>query len=113
MVCYVTKIQLEKNNRFLVCTGSITCAEQNRQCNEIFDGCNEIICGQCGDEQYCDKGYCKQLCRPVTNCIIAGAKCGTIFNGCDNTDCGTCANNEACKDGICGMFLLIIFILIY
>lgn len=97
------------------CNPTSTCQGLGAECGSIFNGCENISCGQCGVGESCEQNECVQNTPPPTNvgkACTSNANCGAGLACLPQTDgvaggyCTKgCASNSDCGSGShCGFF---------
>jgi hypothetical protein len=81
-----------------------TCADENRTCGEVFDGCGSVLnCGACAAPQTCGGGGQPGVCGTATNdpCDVSTTACLQAHDKPTSsaaTKCSTCMANSPCLD---------------
>jgi len=85
------------------CTPTTDCATEGVECGQIYNGCEDIICGPCTEPDVCTaEGLCVPPKECTDTCETFGYECGT-WEICDNPaePCGSCLEGVCNETGQC------------
>lgn len=86
-------------NGLCSCVPSTGCGPNS--CGVLWNGCNDVDCGNCQSPLTCNPTTQQCQCVAAT-CPSLGLNCGNASNGCGGTlNCGSCSSGYYCLNGQC------------